>query len=251
MSGPSAEVTSDAVPSAKTSVGLAAALLLTLGALLGVRAAFGDDQDRDDVGSLRLVGDSFPEQSRDQLLAHAARQGIDADVSAFGGTSICSWWERIDEYAADEPDVLIVAFAGNDMHECITDDPAQQRTPEEVAADYRADLDTLLEKFESLDTEIYVVLPPPVGLDVFEERAEAIRDMYREVPADHPDVGVIDSATHLDPDGQGFQPVLPCEAWDDCGDESEIKVRDDDTIHFTEAGGERYARAILEAVGVL
>lgn len=240
--------------SAKTFLGAAAVLLVALGALLGVRAALGDDDaaDNKEEQVLRVVGDSFPEQAESQLLALAEADGIDAAVTAFGGASICSWWDQIEEYAAEKPDILVVAFAGNYLHPCITDNADQPREGDEVAGDYRADLETVLEMFEPLGTEIYVVLPPPVGKDVFEERAEPMREMYRQAHADHPDLTVIDSATHLDPDGQGFQPTLPCERWDDqdkCDADGQIQVRQDDLIHLTEAGGERYARAILEGIG--
>jgi hypothetical protein len=44
-------------------------------------------------------------------------------------------------------------------------------------------------------------------------------------------------------------PALPCEDWDaECPTGGEIVVRQDDGIHLTPAGGERYARAILDEV---
>lgn len=247
-----AEVTSDPVPSLKVTVGVAVLLLVSFGSLLAVRAAL-DDQ----TATVRVVGDSFPELAQDQLRAlfeaesSEGSTSLDADISALGGTSICSWWDRIDEYVADEPDILVVAFAGNDMHPCITDDPETSRPSDVVAEDYRADLETVIEKFEPLGTDIYLVLPPPVGREMFEERAAAMRDMYHATQEDHPDLTVIDSASHLDPDGEGFQLMLPCEEWDDQDDchDGEIQVRDEDDIHFTPAGGERYARAIFEGIG--
>lgn len=235
--------------------GLAAILVLAAGAVIAIWSSSDDGSPDPDDESLDLVvvGDSFPEQSRDQLLALTDEHGLAASVSAFGGSSICGWWDQLEAYAEDEPEILILGFAGNDLQPCITDDPEQTRPSDEVAEDYRADLETVLEMFRPTEAEIYVVLPPPVGGE-FEERAAAMRTMYREAQAGHPDLNIIDSATHLDPEGQGFQATLPCEPWDDCPEgpeeDGEIQVRDEDTIHLTPAGGERYARAVLEGIGV-
>lgn len=251
-------------------LGVAAALLAVTGCGLlsddGEAEPSGDGSDGsarssgDQPLDLVIVGDSFPEQSRDQLLALADERGLNASVTAFGGTAICDWWEQIDDYAAGEPEAMVLAFAGNDSA-CMTggeDRPlasqeAQQEglSAEQAAGIYREDLETALDKLRPTGAEMYVVLPPPVG-EPFEERASAMRNMYRETQADHPELTIIDSASHLDPDGKGFQATLPCEPWDDCPEgETEIEVRDDDTIHLTPAGGERYARAILEGVGLL
>lgn len=232
-----------------------AAVVLALGALLAGRAAL----DEQELLIVRVVGDSFPEQSRDQLVTLARRYGhdhdvaVDIDVSAFGGTSICSWWDRFDDYRADAPDILVMSFAGNDIHECITDGTDGLRDPDEVAADYREDLETVIEQFQPLGTEIYVVTPPPIKVELFEEHAAAMRQMYHDAQEEHPGLGVIDSASYLDPDDQGFQKTLPCEPWDTeptCDAEGRVQVRDDDDIHLTPAGGERYARAVLEGTGL-
>lgn len=206
---------------------------------------------------LVVVGDSFPEQSRDQLLALADQRGLNVSVTAFGGTAICNWWEQIDDYAEGTHEAVVLAFAGNDAS-CMTggsDRPLASEeeglSAEEAAGIYRDDLETVLDKLRPTGSELYVVLPPPVG-EPFEERASAMRDMYRATEADHPDLTIIDSASHLDPEGKGFQATLPCEPWDDCPEgETEVQVRDDDTIHLTPAGGERYARAILQGCGLL
>jgi lysophospholipase L1-like esterase len=217
----------------------------------------GDDSNGTDESSdLVVVGDSFPEQARDQLLALADEHSLDVAVTAFGGTAICDWWDQIEDYAAGTPDAVVLAFAGNDST-CMTggsDRPLASQEEglgaEEAAGLYREDLESALDRFRPTGAEMYVVLPPPVG-EPYEERASAMRDMYRETQADHPELTIIDSANHLDPDGKGFQASLPCESWDECPEgETEVQVRDDDRIHLTPAGGERYARAILEGVGL-
>lgn len=220
---------------------------------------FSDDEAAKRAGQVDLVvvGDSFPELARDQMMALADEHGLAVSVTAFGGTAICDWWEQMEAYADIKPKSVVLAFAGNDAA-CMTggeDRPLASEekalSAEEATGIYREDLETALETFQPSGAEMYVVLPPPVG-EPYEERASAMRDMYREAQADHPELTIIDSATHLDPDGKGFQATLPCEPWDECPEgETEVQVRDDDRIHLTPAGGERYARAVLEGAGLL
>jgi hypothetical protein len=64
------------------------------------------------------------------------------------------------------------------------------------------------------------------------------------------DVTIVDPAPALGGDG-AYHRALPCESWEQavCEPDGTIVVRDDDGIHLTEAGGERYARVLLSALG--
>ncbi len=97
---------------------------------------------------------------------------------------------------------------------------------------------------------MYVVPPPPVRDAPFEANAAAMRTMYDGFVADHPDVQVVDVIPALGPGGQ-FHASLPCESWESaaCEADGTVQLRQQDGIHLTPAGGARYARAVLDAVG--
>jgi hypothetical protein len=201
----------------------------------------GDDDDLD----VALVGDSFLDQSRAQFLELAERRDLNAEVYAYGGTSICGWQEELNDLVEREPDVLVLSFAGNDLQPCINP-TGETRAPETVAADYARDIDGLVDLFRPTGTDIYVVDPPPIRDPQFEANAEAMREMYRDVSIDHPSIGVIDTEDRLGPDGQ-YHGALPCQSGDqDCRADGTVVLRQNDGIHLTPAGGRRYARSILD-----
>lgn len=203
------------------------------------------DSSRDFSLDLAVVGDSFIEQSHDQIQALAEADGLDAEVLGFGGSAICSWDPQIDALAADPPEILVLSFAGNDIPKpgnCFNSTD-KEYGPEGAADRYRDDLDDVLAMFP--DSQVYVVPPPPIRDPEFEAQAVAMRAMYREAVDDHDGLRIIDVATTLDPDGEGFVATLPCEDWDECPATGEVTVRKTDGIHLTPAGAERYARAVI------
>lgn len=215
------------------------------------------DAEADAPVDLAVVGDSFAEQSGDALLQMSQDRGLSASVDAFGGSSLCAWMERIEELAEYPPSQLVLSFAGNIFQQCVnpTCEPGretetcQHQDPELTASRYREHLDQALALFDPEVTEVYVVLPPPIGEELMEQSAAAMREMYRAAPQDHPELHVVDSAVELDPDGRGFVTTLPCADGDDCPEgEAEVVVRQDDNIHLTPAGGRRYAQAIFAAL---
>jgi hypothetical protein len=203
--------------------------------------------DRLDVA---IVGDSMIEQSRDQFAAHAGDLGLSVEAHAFGGSAPCDWQEEFEHYAAERPRVLIVSFAGNDNTPCINPAGGGFRDPQTIADAYAGMVPGILDLFRGTGTELYLVLPPPVGPPASEPAAAAIRDVYRAIGAARDDVTVVDPTPVLGGDG-AFHRALPCESWERpaCGPDGTVVVRNDDGIHLTEAGGERYARALLAALG--
>jgi hypothetical protein len=193
-----------------------------------------------------VVGDSFADQSGDQLLALAEDLDMRAEVFAFGGSSICGWRPQLEELAEREPERLVLSFAGNDVDGCINPDQLQ-RTPEQVAEIYRADLEWVVEKYRSAGTDIYLVSPPPVENPAFEANAAAMRDMYTRFSVEHPGVTVIETFEQLGPD-QRYHETLPCRADEPCQPGDVVVLRQDDGIHLTPEGGKRYAQAIMAEV---
>jgi lysophospholipase L1-like esterase len=198
---------------------------------------------------IAVVGDSFVEQSATQFQAHVGERGQQAEVVAFGGTAVCDRSEILVDLARREPDVLILSFAGNDITPCMQrgDTP----TPEGTATEYAEDYERVIAEFlaTSPGTRVYMVPPPPIRDAEYEANAAAMRAMYERFAADHPDVTLIDVGAALSPDG-GFHQSLPCEDWEAaaCQADGTVRLREDDGIHLTPEGGERYARALAEAI---
>jgi hypothetical protein len=224
--------------------GLLAVLLFAIAVVAMSRGENGSDRL-----DLVVVGDSFAQQSGDQLLALADDFDLRAEVFAYGGSSICNWRSTLEEVAEREPERLVLSFAGNDIDGCVNPDAIPNRAPAEVAAIYRRDLDSTLELFRASGADIYVVSPPPVQEARFEGYASAMREMYRDYALEHPRVTVIETFEQLGPDRQ-YHASLPCVADEPCGGNDEVVLRQDDGIHLTPEGGKRYAQAIMgEIVG--
>jgi len=242
----------------------AVAVLVVVAAAGAAVALTGDDPAADDAGppatpsgeapgepvDVALVGDSLIEQSRDQFIAHAGEQGLTVETAAFGGSAPCDWMEAFQGFADAPPAVMIISFAGNDSTPCINPGGGPPRDPRTIADAYAEDLPGILDLFAGTRTALYVVVPPPVGEPASEPAAAAIRAMYRDLVADRPAITLVDPAPALGPDAR-FHRTLPCEAWeaDACGADGTVELRRDDGIHLTPAGGERYARVLLDAIG--
>jgi hypothetical protein len=252
--GTAAEGSSPAPPRSRRTlaiVGAVVALVVVAAAAVVVLRRDGDDTPAGGAfgSDLAVVGDSFLQQANPQLDALTKAQGTSLQAFGLGGTSICHFAGVFDDLAAAPPRVLVLSFAGNDLPHTCFNPTGEVRDAETVAANYRPQLDEVVRRFMDLGSKVYVVLPPPIRDAQYEARASAMRELYRSTHDDEPNLRLIDSATTLDPDGQGFVESLPCEDWDvDCPASGQIVLRQDDGIHLTPAGGERYARAILDAV---
>ena len=211
----------------------------------------GGDAGGGDRLDVAIVGDSLIEQSRDQFVAHAADAGLTVETFAFGGSAPCDWMDTFDELAAAPPRQLVISFAGNDSTSCINPGGGPPRDPQTIADAYAEDMPGIVDLFAGAGTELYVVVPPPVGEPASEPAAGAIRAMYRDLVRARPEVTLVDPAPLLGPDGR-FHRTLPCEPWEaaECGADGTIEVRHEDGIHLAPAGGERYARVLLAAIGV-
>ena len=185
----------------------------------------GERSDRPDVV---VVGDSFAEQSADQFLALARADGYRAEVFAYGGSSICSWEAQLADLVERKPRILVLSFAGNDLHPCMNPDEVQGRKPAEVAALYRDQLDAVVRQFHDARSKVYVVGPPPVKDPAFEAYAAAMRRMYAEYVAEHPDVTAVETFELL---GDRQYQSLPCEEGEPCRADGTVVLRQDDDIH--------------------
>jgi hypothetical protein len=208
----------------------------------------GPDQDLGHDIDIAVVGDSLIEQSRDQMQAHADDQDLSVVSFAFGGSAPCDWMDTFHRLAEVRPRQLVISFAGNDSTECVNPGGGPPRDPETIADAYRRMMPDIVDLFDG--TEVFVAVPPPVGEPASEPAAAAIRRTYRDLAGDRPEITLVDPAPRLGPDGE-FHLALPCEPWESavCDDDGTVAVREPDGIHLTPAGGERYARSLLDALG--
>lgn len=198
-----------------------------------------------------IVGDSLVEQSRDQFVAHAQARGLTVETAAFGGSAPCDWMDVFEQHAATPPRHLVISFAGNDSTPCVNPGGGPPRDPATIAAAYAEMVPPILDLFAGTGTRLYLVVPPPVGEPASEPAAAAIRATYRDLVAGRPEVTLVDPAPLLGPDGR-FHRTLPCEPWEAavCAPDGTVTVRNDDGVHLTPAGGDRYARVLLDALGI-
>lgn len=208
---------------------------------------FSRGDERTDRPDVVMVGDSFAEQSADQFLDLAERDGLHAEVMAYGGSSICSWEGQLAELVEREPRILVLSFAGNDLHPCVNPDKEFGRPPADVADIYRDDLDEVVSEFREADSRIVLVGPPPVENPALEGYASAIRRMYLDYQRDHPEIVVVDTSPLLGADHE-FHQSLPCEDGEPCGPDGTVVLRQDDGIHLTPEGGKRYAQQVIAAL---
>src|SRR4029453_14823962 len=93
------------------------------------------------------------------------------------------------------------------------------------------------------------VPPPPIRDAQFEQNAAAMRSMYGRLVDELPDITMVDVTGELGPDHQ-FHASLPCEDWETavCQPDGTVVLRQDDGIHLSPAGAERYTRALLDTI---
>ena len=259
QAGPAATPPARGRPRLLVVLAAVAALVVAAAVVVAVRGVSGDDGEpagtegtagAPDVPDIAVVGDSLIEQSRDQLAAHAGEEGLSVEAVAFGGSAPCDWRDEFERFADEGVTTLIVSFAGNDNTPCVNPTGGGFRDPQTIADAYAVMVPELLDLYAGAGTDIYLVVPPPVGPPASEPAAAAIRTVYRAIADDRDDVTLVDPGPALSPDG-AFHAALPCESWeaDVCAPDGTVVVRNADGIHLTPAGGERYARVLLDAIG--
>lgn len=243
-------------PAARARSVMVVAVVVAVAVVLGVVAVAGragdDDAAPGEAGGpdIAIVGDSLVEQSRDQFAAHAEDLGLSVEAVAFGGSAPCDWRDEFERFADAGVETLIVSFAGNDSTPCVNPTGGGFRDPQTIADAYATMVPELLDLYAGTGTDIYLVVPPPVGPPASEPAAAAIRTVYRAIADDRDDVTLVDPGPALSPDG-AFRVSMPCETWeaDRCAPDGTVAVRKADGVHLTPAGGERYARVLLDAIG--
>lgn len=190
---------------------------------------------------------SMPSRSRgpvlvygDSLIEQASPYFRSTDqVSAYGGTALCDWVDKMARAAAvEQPSVMVVEFVGNDLTPCMKG----YQTPDQVRAKYEADMARLKRR---VDAPILWV-----GAPAFRDRAPTTLGLYSSEPR------FVDAGDAVLADG-AYTDTLPC--LPDEGSiqgcvNGRIRVRASDGTHFAtsgsgySAGGRRFADAIDSAI---
>jgi hypothetical protein len=199
---------------------------------------------RDNRPRVLLVGDSLMRQT-----APIIEQGLsDANVrsEAINGTGLLSrnqydWIGRIDALVSEfDPDVVVVSFNGN----CTAPVGLQPSQPvscdsPEFFQQWRQAADEMTKIITTHGAKLFWVTPPPEASNVLETRAKTIGQIYKDLVAQNPEVGLIDGYKALADDNGNYEIKTTGPSGED------IPLRAPDTVHFTDAGAKRFAFPIL------
>ena len=183
-----------------------------------------------------LYGDSLSVESgqyfKERLEAGGKAQAV---VRSGLGTAICDW---LDEMEADlqniRPTAVLVEFTLHPNQPCVGGQDAW--------AKYRADAERVIEIFNSQGVHTYFVAPPkwiPAGVNGTPESPDDLRTFYFSVAAEN-HVRMADAGHALFNFGTGeFTRTLPCAPHEGAGQgcqNGQVKVRNDDGLHFCPTG---------------
>jgi hypothetical protein len=191
--------------------------------------------------TLVLYGDSLALQSRGEIRRRlgALLPGWNVILQVYGGTAQCDWHDDMAvDAAAHDVDVVVIAFSGNYMTNCITGVPPGSRNR---VAGYEADANWAVDFWRPKGASLlFVAGPTSVGVHVDPfptnapdpERWDAIRDVYARVGTQR-GVNVADEAPlFADPASQVYKTWMPCLVGE-CVPSVEWKpVRNADHVHF-------------------
>jgi hypothetical protein len=203
-----------------------------------------------DEPELLLVGDSIMRQTGPALVDELPGYEVDnrgVNGSGLLAPSVYDWVARLPGLVAQtRPEATVVLFIGNYADEedwWIGPDgtPVAPNTPA-FFSEWRAQAEEVVATLEQAGTDIYWVLPPPVASASGNETITGLREVYRDLAADHPDITLVDAAPPLT-DGTGeFRWTIPD------GEGGEPQVRAADGVHLDPEGARRLARVIAAAI---
>ncbi len=204
-----------------------------------------------------LIGDSIMNQTAAQVKPQLrAQKGLD-DVSTFAkgvnGTGLLTpklfdWQEEgralVNQY---RPAITVVLFVGNYTETDLFIGADGTEVPDDYSKkfydEWGRQAEILTRTLQSANTIVYWVLPPPFIGDEGKRREGLLRDTYVQLAQRIPGVGLIDGRQALADAKGDFTWNLPG------ADGKPVQVRAADSVHLTEAGGERMAREIAFAIG--
>jgi hypothetical protein len=156
-----------------------------------------------------VYGDSLVVQAEPYLKAVATALDMKVAVRAFGGIAPCDALKSLSEdLRHTRPRVVVYAFSGNSLSDCMRDENGQLLAGADLLAKYETDVDSAI----SIVTQAgvpFVLASPPAS----ENRSgnwQQLDTVYRDIAAAHePYVQYTDAGAQIAPDGE-FAPTQRC-----------------------------------------
>jgi len=137
-----------------------------------------------------------------------------------------------------DPEVVVVGFGGNDAQDMATDGGRVSVGTPEWAAEYQRRVAQVLTALEGPNRTVYWVGLPLTTRGDIEKAAPAMAEAVRTEVSARPWAHYVDTRKTLSPDGT-YTAYLPD------GSGGEVKVREDDGVHFNPAGAKRIVAPMI------
>ncbi len=136
------------------------------------------------------------------------------------------------------PDVIVVLFGANDFQNVEYEGEILDRFGDEWLDLYRERVDLIMTLLSQPDTQTVWVGQPPVRESQLSGGLARMNEVYEEVAAEHPQVTFVDTwALFSDEQGSYTDEI------------DGIRLRREDGVHLTIAGGNRLAEAVWDVIG--
>jgi hypothetical protein len=203
-----------------------------------------------------LVGDSIMNQTGDFVAGELQKQPSLSDVKvekdAVNGSGLMTphvydWDTKIDELVNDHhPKIVVLLFIGNYSDTDLFPGPDGQPIPNDYGQaffdEWGRQAESITRDLQGRNIVVDWVLPPPLYGDEGTRREEAMRNTYLDLARRVPGVGLIDGRQALGGANGEFEWKLP-----DVNGQVQT-VRQGDSVHLTDAGGQLLARQIAFAI---
>jgi uncharacterized protein len=201
--------------------------------------------------SLLVAGDSLVDPFGPEMVRVASATGVITgrwEIQYSSGLTrpqLFDWADWFgEELAASAADIVVFMVGANDSQPIETPTGwASSGTPEWVA-EYERRVDAMMILLTSRVATVYWVGQPIARSAEHSDRMAVLNEIYETVADDHERVRFVDGWDIFTDAGGRYADFLPGPAG------RLVLMRQPDGIHLTPEGGERLARAVLEAVGL-
>jgi hypothetical protein len=182
-----------------------------------------------------LFGDSFAWEAEPYFSFFAALQGWQVRAVTAGGTALCDVLAEMDEVVSSfDPDVVVVAFTGNNTTPCVRGHSGRVLTGPALVLRYAYDAGRAMSLLSRRGAVVHWI-GPPVPRHV-QPAFTGIRRMYQDLPDLFPSARYVEGDTWIAP-GERWAASQPCLSFEPC--EGPLvegarhnRVRADDGAHF-------------------
>ena len=200
--------------------------------------------DADDRLALYVGGDSISRDLGEGLarVTPAALVRIDLDPRPATGLSrpdFFDWSQHLAGVLTESvPDVIVVLFGANDFQNVEYEGEVLDRFGDEWLELYRRRVDLIMTLLSQPDTQTVWVGQPPVREARLSGGLARMNEVYEEVATEHPQVTFVDTwALFSDEQGRYADEI------------DGVRLRREDGVHLTIAGGDRLAGAVWGVIG--